>query len=132
MLAKVSFWWIVVIHASVGAVGVMLALSGLVFGTGGGALDITGVVSAGIALFALVGLVSCVPALVMLRRESAGTAQRGSVGTIAALALPIVLFSLPFLNGLQFWVVVGAMAAVVPLVLTVVSAIRRIVATPRR
>ena len=125
VLAKVSFWWIVVIHASIGAIGVVLGLSGLVFGSGDGSLDITAVLSGGIALFALAGLVACTPALVMLRRELTGAAPRGSIGTVVALALPIVLLVLPILGDHRYWVAVGAMAAVVPLVLTVVSAIRR-------
>lgn len=125
MLAKVSFWWLVVVHGAVGAVGVVLAVSGLAFGSGDGSLDITAVLSGGIVLFALAGTVACAPALLLLRREISGSARQGSPSTVVALALPIVVFLLPVLGDHRYWVAVGAMAAVVPLVLTVVSATRR-------
>ena len=125
MLAKVSFWWIVAVHAAVGAIGVVLALSGLVFGSGDGGLDITAVLSGGIGLFAIAGFVACAPALVLLRREISGSTRQGSPSTIVALALPIAVVVVPLLGDYRFWVGLGAVTAVVPLVLTVVSAIRR-------
>lgn len=125
MLARVSFWWIVVVHASIGAIGAVLALSGIVFGSRDGGLDITAALSGGLVLFALAGLIACAPALVLLRREVSGAAPRGSVATIVALAAPIVVLLLPVFGEYRYWIAVGAMSAAVPLVLAVVSAIRR-------
>lgn len=125
MLAKVSFWWLVVVHGAVGAVGVVLAVSGLAFGSGDGSLDITAVLSGGIVLFALAGTVACAPALLLLRREISGSARQGSPSTVVALALPIAVVVVPIFGDYRFWLALGAVTAVVPLVLTIVSCIRR-------
>lgn len=123
-MAKLSFWWIVVVHALVAAVGVVLVLSGLVFGSGDGGLDITAVLSGGILLFALAGLMACLPALVMLRRESKGIASPGSPATLAALALPILIVAVPVFGDFRVFAVVGAFASVLPIVLTLIAMVR--------
>ncbi len=124
-MSKLSFWWIVVVHALVAAAGVVLVLSGLVFDTGGGGLDITAVLSGGILLFAIAGLVACLPALLLLRRESKGPTRPGSPATLAALALPIVVVAVPVFGDYRVFVAVGAFASVLPVLLTLVSMIRR-------
>ncbi|NBP50755.1 MAG: hypothetical protein EBU70_06175 [Actinobacteria bacterium] len=124
-MARVSFWWIVGVHGLVAAAGVVLVLSGLVFGSGDGGLDITAVLSGGILLFAIAGLVACLPGLLLLRREAKGLTRPGAPATLAALALPIVVVAVPVFGDYRVFVAVGAFASALPILLTLVSMIRR-------